>query len=75
MNELVGSKEAEMTSRRQACALSAAAAASLNNVTSSLCDVNITSSSADENQQWLIPFVACHSPPFSAGKPSLIGHS
>ena len=63
--------KAEVTSRREACALSAAVAASVSHVTSSLqCDVNITSS-ADEF--WRIPFVPCISPLFSAARPSLTG--
>jgi len=62
-----------MTSRSRACAL-AAAVGGLGNVTSSQleCDVSITSSDRDSRLQ--IPFVACHSPPLDAGKPSLTGH-
>jgi len=67
------STKAEMTSRSQACAL-ATAVGSLGNVTSSQleCDVSITSSDRDIRLQ--IPFVACHSPPFNAEKPSLTGY-
>jgi len=63
---------AEMTSRQEACALSTAA--NLNHVmTLSPCDVNITSSSSADEEQWKIPFVACNSPPLSVRKPSLTG--
>ena len=73
-NVCVESMRAEMTSRNEACALSTAA--KLNHVmTSSLCDVNVTSSSSAGSGQWRIPFVACNLPPLSTRKPSLTGHN
>ena len=66
----VESARAEMTSRREACALSAAAAG-LDHVTLAPCDVNVTSSG--DSDELRIPFVACNSAPFSVGRPSLTG--
>jgi len=69
-----------MTLRREACALSAAAAGLVDHVTLAPCDVNLTSSSSlpssvvDGGEELRIPFVPCNSAPFSVRRPSLTGH-
>jgi len=60
-----------MTSRREACALSAAAAG-VGHVTLAPCDVNMTSSVGD-GEELRVPFVACNSMPLSVRQPSLTG--